>query len=298
MFNRFSIQVTGIIVVTLFCIAQAEFYPERIYKERKKTSLDFGWKFFKSDPATGDPSAASFDDSKWITVNIPHSVSYDAPTGEAETNHYKGNCWYRKHFTVPQSKHNGKYFLEFEGAMQVADVWLNGTKLGRHDNSGYTWFSFDISSDKGFSLAGDNVLAVRLNNHYNGAIPPGCDGNAGIYPDYLLFSGLYRDVWLVATDECYIPLYGQQISIPKGGVSASSAEVRIKTSVISASAGNVTLYYVIADPSGNVIIRDSITQSVTANATTVFDKINGPIPQPMLWSPQTPNLYTVYRFGV
>ena len=160
----------GVFIILMSIGIQAEFYPERTYIERKKTSLNSGWKFFKGTPPdAGDPSTAAYDDSRWVTVNVPHSASYDAPTGEAETNHYKGDCWYRLHFTVPQSKHTGKYFLEFEGAMQVADVWLNDTKVGRHDNSGYTWFSFDIT-DKGLSTAGENVLVVRLNNVYNAAI--------------------------------------------------------------------------------------------------------------------------------
>ncbi|MBN1308836.1 MAG: beta galactosidase jelly roll domain-containing protein [Chitinispirillaceae bacterium] len=294
MLKRWCMLVAGMCVLAVSLRIQAEFYPERIYKERTKTSLNMGWKFFRGDPTTGDPSTVSFNDAGWMTVNIPHSASYDTPTGEAETSHYKGNCWYRLHFTVPPSKHIGKYFLEFEGAMQIADVWLNGEKLGTHDNSGYTWFSFDISGDKGLSLTGDNVLAVRLNNVYNGSIPPGCDGSAGIFPDYLLYSGLYRDVWLIATNECHIPLYGQQISAPKETVSASSAVIRIKTSVASASAGEVTVYHLVDDPSGNVVSIDSLVQSVAANATTVFDKTVGPISQPMLWSPETPNLYTVY----
>ncbi len=285
--------LAGLVIITMFCFVSAEFYPERIYRERTKASLNIGWKFYQGDPAAGDPSAATFDDSKWMTVNIPHSASYDAPTGEGETNHFKGNCWYRLHFTVPQTKHNGKYFIEFEGAMQVADVWLNGEKLGRHDNSGYTWFKFDVSGGT-LLTAGENVLAVRLNNNYNAAIPPGCDGSAGIYPDYLLFSGLYRDVWLVATDDCHIPLYGQQLSVPKASASAENAQIRIKTSVTSSTAGNVTVYYLVADPKWNIVLTDSITQAVGANATTVFDKLVGPVSQPMLWTPETPNLYSVY----
>lgn len=293
MLNRNSSTIVGILVMTLFLAAQAEFYPHRIYKERKKTSLNSGWKFFKGDPTTGDPSTVAFTDEGWQTVNIPHSASYDAPTGETETSHYKGNCWYRLHFTVPSSKHSGNYFLEFEGAMQVADVWLNGEKLGTHDNSGYTWFSFDVSGDK-ISQTGENVLAVRLNNNYNAAIPPGCDGGNGIYPDYLLYSGLYRDVWLVATNECHIPLYGQRISVPKETASRESAMIRVKTPVVSATAGDVGVYYAVVDHNWNTVCVDSFVQSVDANTTTVFDKTLGPITDPLLWSPDAPYLYTVY----
>jgi beta-galactosidase len=293
MLHRHRFPVIMIFIALLFSFGQAEFYPYRICRERMKTSLDFGWKFFKGDPTTGDPSTVSFNDAGWMTVNIPHSASYDAPNGEAETNHYKGNCWYRLHFNVPLSKHMKKYFLEFEGAMQIADVWLNGQKLGTHDNSGYTWFKFDIPGGI-LSVTGENVLAVRLNNVYNGSIPPGCNGSIGTYPDYLLYSGLYRDVWLIATDDCHIPLYGQKLSVPRETASTSSATIHAKTSIISASTGNVGVYCVVVDPGGNTVCVDSLFQSVDENATTVFDIKLGPISEPMLWSPETPDLYTVY----
>ena len=105
----------GLILCACFITTQAEFYPERIYKERKKTSLDFGWKFFKGTP-TGTPSDSNFNDAGWATVNIPHSASYDDPeipcvpgfTG-GEAARYQGICWYRKYFTIPASAlHTGK----------------------------------------------------------------------------------------------------------------------------------------------------------------------------------------------
>jgi hypothetical protein len=278
--------LTGVLAFAI----QAEFYPERIYKERKKTSLDFGWKFYPGTPS-GTPSDSSFNDNGWYSVNVPHSASYDVPTPEGQAAGFSGVCWYRKIFTVPQANHTGKIFIEFEGAMQVADVWLNGKKLGTHDNSGFTWFSFDVSS--AVSRSGQNVIAVRLDNRYNLNVPPGDDATTG-FPDYYLFSGLYRDVWLVCTDQCYIPLYGQQISIPVAQASAASAVVRIKTKVTSATAGSVMVRYIIANPSNNGILADSITKTVAANQTVVFDKTTGPVQSPSLWSPQTPNLYTLY----
>ncbi|HEX7511334.1 MAG TPA: hypothetical protein VF335_08545, partial [Chitinivibrionales bacterium] len=95
------------VLVCLCCLtARAEFYPERIYKERKKTSLDFGWKFYKGAP-TGTPSDSSYSDASWQSVNIPHSASYDDPEpmlntispNNGEYSRYQGICWYRKNFT-------------------------------------------------------------------------------------------------------------------------------------------------------------------------------------------------------
>ena len=198
--KRVSIAM-GLMVCVCFLVVQAEFYPERIYKERKKTSLDFGWKFYKGTP-TGTPSDSSYSDASWQSVNIPHSASYDDPepvpsatsSYSDEGKRYQGISWYRKYFTVPQTaKHTGKILIEFEGAMQIASVWLNGKPLGVHSNSGFTWFQFDITNN--VSLTGTNVLAVKLDNTYNAMVPPGrtLDPSIGA-PDYYLFSGLYRNV--------------------------------------------------------------------------------------------------------
>ncbi|MBN2189114.1 MAG: beta galactosidase jelly roll domain-containing protein [Chitinispirillaceae bacterium] len=287
-----------LIAVVCVAAAHAEFQPHRIYKERSKTSLDFGWKFFQGDPS-GTPWDSGYNDAGWSTVNIPHSASYDPPTFQGESNSFRGVCWYRKTFTVPpQAKHTGKIFIEFEGAMQGADVWLNGGKIGAHRNSGYTWFGFDVTDS--VSLTGVNVLVVRLDNEYRWDIPPGNDGSLGIYPDYFIYSGLYRDVWLVCTDKCHMPLYSQRISIPAASASASAAQVNILTTVRNddATAKNVSLSYVITDSNNARVL---VTGPVTEPAATIqpgdsfaFRTVCGPLIGPRLWSPDNPYLYKLY----
>jgi beta-galactosidase len=288
----------GLILCACFITTQAEFYPERIYKERKKTSLDFGWKFFKGTP-TGTPSDSNFNDAGWATVNIPHSASYDDPeipcvpgfTG-GEAARYQGICWYRKYFTIPASAlHTGKITIEFEGAMQVATAWLNGHPLGVHSSSGFTWFQFDISSVA--SLTGANVLAVKLDNTESLTIPPGrtpANGEA----DYYLYSGLYRNVWLVCTDKCSIPLWSQRISIPTTTASGASAQVHIVTPVTYSSSGTISVHYVVAFPSTNRVASGIMTKTVTSSSGTVtFDTLLT-ISSPSLWTEKTPNLYYLY----
>ncbi len=278
----------------MLSLAEAEFYPHRIYKERKKSSLNYGWKFYLGD-ASGNPYEVGYDDAGWKTVNIPHSATYDPPTPEGERAAHQGICWYRKRFTVPASKHSGKIFIEFEGAMQTADVWLNGKKLGTHDNSGYTWFSFDITDN--VSLTETNLLAVRLDNRFSAAIPPGCAGaSMDRYPDYYLYSGIYRDVWLVSVDKCYIPLYGQRISVPRSTASEDGAKVQISTTVCNeyTEAKNVELGLIITDSSNTTLFGHTMQASVEAGKSYLFDATVGPIEKPKLWSPENPYLYKVF----
>jgi len=59
-------------------------------------------------------------------------------------------------------------FLEFEGAFQDAEVFVNGRRLGEH-KGGYTGFSLDIT---GSAQTGDNLVAVRLNNRWDPQLAP------------------------------------------------------------------------------------------------------------------------------
>ena len=291
----------GMIVCSCIISAQANFYPERIYKERTKFKLNTGWKFSQVDPnnpMSGDPSTVAFSDAAWQTVNIPHSASYDAPTKTSEDGSFQGDCWYRLRFSVPATaQHTGKVFLQFDGAMQTANVWLNGTNLGTHDNSGYTWFSFDITSS--VNLAGTNELAVKLNNNYSVAIPPGCPAAPGYGPDYYIFSGLYRNVWLICTDKCYIPLYGQKISVSKGPY-PNGAPVKIKTIVKNeyTSAQTIKLRYVLAydqNQQNKGFLIDSTIQTINANQVDTLVDTCRITPQCLiLWSLSNPYLYRIF----
>ncbi len=292
----------GVVVGILIFAAQAEFYPERIYKERKKVSLDFGWKFFKGAPTGGSPADSNYNDASWTTVNVPHSASYDDPEPKPNANasyndegkRYQGICWYRKYFTVPPSaKHTGRMLIEFEGAMQIASVWLNGKPLGTHSNSGFTWFQFDVTNL--VSLSGTNVLAVQLDNRYNAMVPPGRTLDATIgAPDYYLFSGLYRDVWLVCTDACSIPLWSQRVSTPAASASAASVQVHIVTPVVSATPGAISVQYILAFPSTTPVAAATQTKTLSAaNGTVVFDT-SITLASPALWTYRTPNLYYLY----
>lgn len=298
-FQRFIV-VLVIFITTVTITVKADFYPERVYKERSKIKLNSGWTFYSEmrgkSPSSGNPYETGYDDNTWAKVNIPHSASYDAPTKKDEDKTTSGgNCWYRKKFSIPSTaRHSGKLFLQFDGAMQTATVWLNGNLIGVHDNSGYTAFKFDIT---GKTVEGENVLVVKLNNTYNSAIPPGNNGDNG--PDYFIFSGLYRNVWLICTDKCYIPLNGQQISVEHNSsamTSASKAYVKIKTPLRNeyATDKNIVIQYCVSY--GDIdkgILVDSSTGTVPAGQTAVFEKIVA-FDNPCLWSPTSPYLYRLF----
>jgi beta-galactosidase len=161
--------------------------------------VDRGWKFYLGDAARA--SDAAFDDSKWQYVNLPHSFSepyFRSP------DFYVGYGWYRRHIRVDAAAVKEQASLEFEGAFQDAEVWVNGKKAGEH-LGGYTGISLDIT---GYLHAGDNVAAVRVNNLWNGQLNP----RSG---EHVFSGGIYRDVYLVTTAAVHVPWYGTFVTTPK-----------------------------------------------------------------------------------
>ena len=242
---------------------------------RQSINFNQAWQFTLGDQ-TG-AQATTYDDSTWTTVGLPHSFSLPYFMW---TQFYMGYGWYRKHFTSPAQWSGKRIFIEFEGAFQDAQVYVNGTSVGEH-LGGYTGFSYDITSAV---VTGDNVVAVRLNNNWNAQIAP----RAG---DHTFSGGIYRDVHLVVTDPLHVTWYGTFVTTPT--VSTSSATVQVKTEVRNdgAAAATCTVQTAIVDSSGTTVATASSTQTVAAATTVTFDQTTPAIANPSLWHPDTPTLY-------
>lgn len=132
---------------------------------RETINFNNDWLYYKGD-ITG-AEAVDFEDSEWLYVNLPHSTIHYTPD-----NYYQkdlGVFWYRKHFTVPEEMQGKKLYITFEAAMQAAEVWLNGEKVGSHQG-GYTAFVIDLTDF--VSYGEENVIAVRIDTRPNTALQP------------------------------------------------------------------------------------------------------------------------------
>jgi beta-galactosidase len=245
---------------------------------RETLNFNRGWKFQLGDRPGAE--AVAFNDATWEAVGLPHSFS--TPYFAAGNAFYVGYGWYRKQFEAPQSWVGKRVFLEFEAAFQDAEIFVNGTRVGGHQG-GYTGFSIDIT--KALKLGG-NVVAVRLNNHWNGQLAP----RAG---EHVFSGGIYRDVWLVVTGPLHVAWYGTFVTTPQ--VSKQSATVNVKTEIVNNSGApkQATVRTALLGAGGVQVAAMESAQTVPAGRTVVFDQTSKPVANPKLWSPQTPNLYTV-----
>lgn len=71
--------------------------------------------------------------------------------------------WYRKKFTVAEDFLQDKTQITFEGLDTTADIWLNGSLIGSHNNA-FIEKTVDISD---CVKPGENVLVVRIDDGVN-----------------------------------------------------------------------------------------------------------------------------------
>ncbi len=259
--------------------------------------MNEGWRFQRQvNPGSEvewqfrDASKPGYDDSQWSKVFLPHSWDQMAHNPWVTTNHWRGIGWYRKEFEVPAVAPGGRVFLEFEGAMQVAKVWVNGREAGEHVG-GYTAFYLDVTGL--VKAGGNNLLAVRVDDTNSPDIPPANETNIAIY------GGLYRDVWLHITGPLLIPYGGVSITTPE--VSRERSTVRVVTEVRNSLSEPVKARVLseVISRDGKVVATTDEEKEIPAHTTVPMEPNLLRVDRPDLWSPDHPYLYTlrsrVYR---
>jgi beta-galactosidase len=161
---------------------------------------------------------AAFDDSAWRKLNLPHDWGIEGPfkqeyPGETGKLPWWGVAWYRKHFDVPATDQGRRVYLDVDGAMAYANVWLNGQYVGGWP-FGYASWRLDLTPY--LKVGAENVIAIRLDN------PP---DSSRWYPG----GGIYRNVWLVKTSPVHVGQWGTYVTTPEA--SASTATVKIRVNV-------------------------------------------------------------------
>ena len=248
---------------------------------QRKELIDHNWKFFLGDsPSAG---AVDFDDKNWRNLDLPHDWSIEGkvdpnnPTGGAGGYFPAGIGWYRKKFDVPASWKGKCVSIFFEGIYMNSEVFINGKSLGVHPY-GYTSFGYDLSPYLDFNRG--NILAVKVDNSKQ----INCRWYSG--------SGIYRHVWMMVTNPVHVARWGVNITTPQ--VSAEKATVEVKTLLKNET-----------DFPQKIILKTQISNSNTVKAGTsqtdvellakseqeIDQKIN--VLKPLLWDPETPNLYQV-----
>ena len=241
-----------------------------------------------SEPSGNISFAQSgFDDSRWRLLNLPHDWGIEGPFKQeypSETGKlpWWGVAWYRKHIDIPAADAGRKIFLDVDGAMSYATVWLNG-KLAGGWPYGYASWRVDLTPFVKFGT--DNVIAIRLDN------PP---ESSRWYPG----GGIYRNVWLVKTAPVRVASWGTYVTTPD--VNEKSATVKIKVNVDNSTEAEVAvsvkneIFELNADgrhgksvaSTSDADLRIPANQSAASESQTV-------VISPKLWGLEKPQRYVV-----
>ena len=164
-------------------------------------SLNEGWTFARYGlQADGtlreEPEgmyATGWDDSSWRKLDVPHDFAIEGPfrmdlSGNTGRLPYQGIGWYRKSFVLDSTDADKRIYVDFDGVMAYAQVWLNGQYVGGWPY-GYNSFRLDLTPY--VRTGGENLLAVRTDTE---------KWESRWYPG----AGIYRNVWLVKTGQVQV----------------------------------------------------------------------------------------------
>uniref|UniRef100_A0AB33J843 Beta-glucuronidase n=1 Tax=Prevotella sp. GTC17259 TaxID=3236795 RepID=A0AB33J843_9BACT len=203
-----------------------------------------------------------------VEYDFKKSPSMDIPTdwnsADEKLFFYEGSIWFEREFTY--KKIAGMRTLLYFGAVNYqADVYVNGTKVGKHIG-GFTSFNYDVTD---LIKDGDNFVVVKVDNTRK------LDNVPTYFFDWWNYGGITRDVLLVTVNDTYISdynihlnnhnrkniLFSAQLNKPKAGVEVSLEipELKIHKTVKTDAQGRVNL---------------SINNA-----------------KPILWCPENPKLY-------
>src|SRR6266478_741211 len=249
---------------------------------RKTISLDGQWQTIIDPYESGyydyryQPSANGyFKDAKpksksdLIEYDFDTSASLKVPgdwnTQEERLLLYEGTIWYKKSFDY-QRKENTRLFVYFGAANYIADVYLNGEKVGRHEG-GFTPFNFDVTKlvrDK------SNALIVKVDNkRRRDAVPT-------LITDWWNYGGLTRQVKLIETPVTFVQDY--LIQLKRGSQDRIAGWVKV-------NGDKLVQKITIRIPEAR--ISKSFTTDANGLAQISFEA------SLTLWSPANPKLYEV-----
>ena len=257
---------------------QASFYATAQTTTRAIQDFDSNWKFYLGN--ADDAKDISFNDASWRSLTLPHDWSIElpfdstSPTGNGGGALRGGIGWYRKAFSLPALPQGKHVFIDFDGVYMNSEVFINGHSLGVRPN-GYISFRYELTP---YLKSGNekNIIAVKVSN----APQPNSRWYSG--------SGIYRNVWLVTTNDVFIDHWGTYVTTPK--VNDQEAMVTINTSVTNASKGSQNI-------SLTTIIYDAANKEIAKQSANNFIKDGNMFPQqfnvsdPHLWSLEDPYLY-------
>lgn len=242
--------------------------------QRYSRTINENWRF------TGGESGRS------ETVSIPHTWNAEDAADEV-SGFYRGKGVYEKNVSINEDMSSHSFFVHFEGANQVTELFVNGVSAGRHIG-GYTAFCFDVT---GLLRQGDNEFKVVVDNSHDPDIPP-------LSADFTFWGGIYRDITLVVTPRVHVSathFATSGVYIDTFDEESSESGVRIRTFLSNDMplARRITLTHDIYGPDGQKVTSVSQKVKLPADVENHCVEMRASVRDRRLWDMDSPDLYRV-----
>lgn len=180
---------------------------------------------------------------------------------------------YRYSFVAEKSWQGKNVQIVFDGVMTDCEVKINGKLAGNIHQGAFYQFKYNISEL--LKHGKKNLLEVHVKKHSDNESV----NSAERFSDYWIFGGIIRPVFLEIKPEEHI----DRVAVDAKADGSFTSEVVISP-LISATKINVE----ILNASNNVTA--SFSKNLSGETGKV--QVKGKMPNPELWSPEFPNLYT------
>ena len=242
-------------------------YPRPIMERSEWKNLNGLWNYAILDKGAQTPT--NFDGQ----ILVPFAVE-SALSGVGKTVTPNQELWYQRTFDIPKTWAGKRILLHFGAVDWKTDVWVNGMNVGGHVG-GYQPFSFDITDAL---KTGNNELTLRVWDPTDKGYQP--HGKQVAEPNsiwYTAVTGIWQTVWLEPVNEVHIAalkttpdIDARQLSIEVLTDEASTRGLQVEATVFD----------------GN----RQVAKSGAINGQPIMVQMPADI---KLWTPDTPNLYTV-----
>lgn len=222
-----------------------------------------------------------YKDTAFKTVTLPHTV-VDLSWGDWDPASWEALWIYRKRFSGA-SLLLGRVFLDFDGVMTNATVYLNGVELAQH-LGGFLPFTIELTD---YLVPGVNDLGVVVDGQVLD-IPPLGNINGASSIDYLMPAGIYRDATLRVVPDAYI----SEVFARAGAVlTAPALDVGVIVDSLTRQPAPLTLTVELLD--GSRLVSTGTSTQTIARGQNVLEFTLDDLIGIELWSPSSPKRYTV-----
>ncbi len=260
---------------------------------KRTHSLNGTWKFhFSQNPAARPESfyKSEYNISGWADITVPGSwelQGFDAPIYTDTRYPFPANPPYVPHdynpvgsykttFTVPENFNGHDIILHFGGVESAFYCWINGELVGYSEDSRLP-AEFLISK---YLKSGENQLAVEVYRY--------CDGSYLEAQDYWRYSGIERDVMLIARPKVRIKdfeIKADLVNDYQDGILEINIALDNRTAVKGTG-----VQLKLSDGNKTIVASSFLKAKSNTDTLLSFNKI---LPQVKQWTAETPDLYTL-----